>query len=164
MHSETWFGRIRSLDLRLLASIAATIMLVAGVMWVVPTTPNSNSFVFESDRRGLANARPIDLGKPRQGSIVDGSDADFYRIGPLQSASEMDVLMTNGSAKMIPGLRIFDGERGLLQDKTAEYLKKPGADIESSFKAEPNRTYYVQVFTQRNTTGTYTLTMTPRQP
>ena len=77
MDQENWFGRIRSLDIRVVASIAAALMLVIGVMWVVPTTPTSNSFTFDSARRGMDSAKPLSFDEVVKGSIVDGSDADF---------------------------------------------------------------------------------------
>ena len=67
-----------------------------------------------------------------------------------------------GSAKLIPALRIFDAAKTLIQDRSVEYVRQPGADIDTSFIAKPNMTYYVQVFSQRNTTGQYTLTLTAR--
>jgi hypothetical protein len=164
MSSEGWFGRVRTLDVRLLAAIAATFLLVIGVMWIVPTTPNSKSFTFDSARRGIADARPIELGQTVEGSLVDGSDSDFYRIDPLQSSYRLDIRMTNGSTKLIPGLRIFDIARNLVQEHAVEYISKPGANIDSSFLAQSRMTYYVQVFGQRNTTGPYSLSVTVRQP
>jgi hypothetical protein len=164
MVPETWFGRIRALDVRLLAAIAAALMLIAGVMWIVPTTPNSNSFTFDATRRGVSDALPLELGKQVQGNIVDGSDADFYRITPLNASFRLDVRMANGSATMIPGFRVFDSTKTLVLDKSIEYLRTPGASIESSFLAQSKMTYYVQVFSQRNTTGPYSLTVSMRRP
>jgi hypothetical protein len=164
MSPDTWFGRIRTLDVRVWAAAAATLMLVIGVMWVVPTTPTSNSFTFETARRGISSASLIELSQPVQGSLVDGSDTDFYRITPLHSAYRLDVNMANGSSRLIPALRIFDASQNLIQDKTMEFTRRPGAGIETSFLAQSNMTYYVQVFSQRNTSGPYTLTVTPRQP
>jgi hypothetical protein len=161
---DNLFGRIRAVDVRLLAAIAATLMLVIGVMWVVPTTPTSKSFTFDTARRTIEHARPMELGKPVEGSIVDGSDTEFYRITPLPNSLRLDVRMQNGSPKMIPAMRVFDAAKNLIQDKTAEYVRRPGADIDCSFLAQSNMTYYVQVFSQRNTTGPYTLTATVRQP
>jgi len=99
-----------------------------------------------------------------EGNIVDGSDEDFYEISPLKTAYRMDVQMTNGSKQMIPGMRIFDVAKNLVQDRSAEYLRHPGANINTSFLAESNKTYYIQVFTQRNTTGPYSLLVAVRQP
>jgi hypothetical protein len=163
MPSGTPFERIRALDVRLIAAIAATLMLIVGVMWIVPTTPNSNSFTFDTARRGISGARPIKFAETMSGTIVDGSDMDFYEISPAPTSLSLDVHMT-GSAKLIPALRIFDSGKTLIQDRSVEYLRQPGANIDTSFVAKPNMTYYVQVFSQRNTTGPYVLTLTPRRP
>ena len=163
MSSGTPFGRLRALDVRVIAAIAATLMLVIGVMWIVPTTPNSNSFTFDTDRRGISGARPIEFAKTIEGAIVDGSDTDFYEVRPGQGALDLDVRMT-GSPKLIPALRIFEGAKTLIQEKSVEYVRQPGASIETSFHMQSNMLYYVQVFSQRNTTGPYSLTLTPRQP
>src|SRR5262245_29247598 len=109
MHSGP-LSRISALDIRLVAAIAATLLLIVGVMWVVPTTTNSNSFTFDTARRGVSNARAIEPGKTVQGAIVDGSDADFYEIRPVQNSHRIDVRMT-GSDKLIPGLRILNGTK-----------------------------------------------------
>jgi len=161
---NSWFDRIRALDVRLLAAAAAALMLIVGVMWVVPTTPNSNSFSFDTARRDISNARPLELAQTVQGMLVDGSDVDYYRINPLESSHSLDVHMTNESAKLIPGLRILDATKNLVQDNTDEYVRKPGAGIDSTFTAQSSMTYYIEVFGQRNTTGPYTLTITRRQP
>jgi hypothetical protein len=163
MEQETWFGRIRSIDIRVLASIAAALMLIIGVMWVVPTTPTSNSFTFDSARRGMESAHPIDFDEVVKGAIVDGSDADFYKLTPLNAAYRIDVHLVNGSPTMIPGVRIFDAARNLVQDKTAEYVRDPGSSIECSFLAQSSVSYYIQILSQRNTTGPYTLSVTIRQ-
>jgi hypothetical protein len=164
MDQETWFGRLRSLDIRVLASIAAGLMLVIGVMWVVPTTPTSNSFTFDSTRRGMDSAKPLSFDEVVKGSIVDGSDADFYKLTPLKAAYRIDVRLVNGSPTMIPGVRIFDAAKNLVQDKTVEYVRSPGSSIESSFLAQSSEFYYIQILSQRNTTGPYTLSVTTQQP
>jgi hypothetical protein len=164
MTSEGWSSRTGAIDIRLLAAIGAAILLIAGVMWVVPTTPNSKSFTFDTARRGMENARTIELSTPVEGKLVDGSDVDFYRIPPLRAAYRLDVHVANASPNMIPALRIFDTTRNVVQEKTREYLRQPGASIDASFLAQSNMAYFVQVFTQRNTTGSYILTVTVRQP
>jgi len=162
MASGTPLERLRALDVRLIAAAAATLMLVIGVMWVIPTTPNSNSFTFDTARRGISGARPLKLGQTVSGAIVDGSDTDFYEVSAAQGPLHLDVRMT-ASANLIPGLRIIDATNRLVQDKSVEYVRQPGANIDTSFVSKSNMTYYVEVFSQRNTTGSYTLNLTPQQ-
>jgi hypothetical protein len=164
MASESFIGRLQKLDVRAWAAVGATLLLVGGVMWVVPTTPNSGSFTFDTARRGMESAKPLELAMPVQGSIVDGSDADFYRIEPLKSAYRLDVHFANGSQKMIPGLRVFDAAKNLVLDKSSELIRSPGGSANGSFIAQSNMTYFVQIYGQRNTTGPYTLTVSVRQP
>ena len=160
----SWFERMRSWDIRIWAAIGASFLLIVGVMWTVPFTPDANNFTFDTNRRDVANAHIIELNQPVNGQLVDGSDTDFYRIAPLQSAVRLDVHMANGSPKLIPALRVYDTSKNLIIEKSKEYLKTPGANLDGTFLASSNRTYYLQIFGQRNTTGTYTLTVTVRTP
>ncbi|HLH31903.1 MAG TPA: hypothetical protein VKY31_11930 [Terriglobia bacterium] len=155
---------MRTWDIRIWAAIGASVLLFAGVMWTIPFTPDAQNFTFDTTRRDVANARIIDLGQPVNGQLVDGSDTDFYRIAPRQSAVRMDVHMANGSPKLIPAVRVYDSTKNIVVEKSKEYLKTPGANLDCTFLAESNRTYYIQVFGQRNTTGPYTLTVNPRTP
>src|SRR5689334_5686342 len=100
MTFDTWLGRIRAVDVRVLAAIGATVLLVGGVMWVIPTTPDSNSFKFDSARRSISDARPLDLGKQIEGRINDGSDVDYYRVSVPRS-SYVEIHMAIGSQAMI---------------------------------------------------------------
>jgi hypothetical protein len=159
MASETWFERIRALDVRLIAAIGAALLLTGGVMWVVPTTPASQSFTFDSYPIDLADAQVIEFGSTIDGSLVNGSDMDFYRINPREKSYRMEVRMANVSPNMIPALRVFDTQN-LVQDRSAGSVVQPGANIEFSFNARSNTLYYVKVFSQRNTSGSYNLTIT----
>jgi hypothetical protein len=158
------FDRIRSWDIRIWAAIGASILLIVGVMWTVPFTPDATNFTYETTRRGLSGARPIDVDQAVDGQLVDGSDTDFYKITPVKAAVRMDVHFANGSPKLIPALRIYDASQHVMMDKSQEYVKHPGADIDYTFLAESNRIYYVQILGQRNTSGPYTLTVSIRTP
>jgi hypothetical protein len=162
MAGESWLERLVRLDIRVWSAIIATVLLVGGVMWVIPTTPTSSSFTFETARRDAATALPILLDLPLEGTIIHGSDAEFYRLEPLKTSYRLDVLLTNRSDKMIPGIRIFDAANNLIQDRSPEFVRRPGATIETSFLAQSNMTYYIQVFSQRNTTGPYTISVKMR--
>src|ERR1700689_1092906 len=111
MASSTFFERMRSVDIRVWAAIGASLLLIASVMWIIPFTPSSDNFTFDTTRRDFAQAHFIEIGNPVQGSIVDGSDADFYRIMPLQSSVRLDVRMANGSKALIPSVRIYDAAK-----------------------------------------------------
>jgi hypothetical protein len=164
MASGTFFERLRTLDIRIWASIGASLLLIAGVMWIVPFTPSSDNFTFDTSRRDIAQARFIEIEQPTEGKIVDGSDADFYRIKPAPSAVRLDVHMANGSKALIPSIRIYDTTKNLVVEKSKEYIKKPGADLDCTFLAQSRMTYYIEVMGQRNTIGPYMLTVSIRKP
>src|SRR5215831_20488334 len=145
------FDRICAWDIRIWAAIGASLLLIVGVMWTVPFTPDATNFTYETRRRDLASAKPIELDQVVEGQLVDGSDTDFYSIGPVQAAVRMDVHFANGSPKLIPALRVYDTSQHVIIDKSQEYVKHPGADVDCTFLAETNRIYYLQVLGQRNT-------------
>ena len=147
MGAEGWFARIRKIDVRIIASVAAALLLIFGVMWTIPTTPESGSFTFDKARRDLSSARPIVVNGPVPGEIVDGSDIDYYRInsgngGHLQIHVEVD------SGKLVPAIDVYDSSKKIIEEKL-------GPDF--SLAAQPNTTYYIQVSGQRSTIGQYTL-------
>ena len=95
---------------------------------------------------------------------MDGSDADFYRIDPAGSPVRFELRVTNGSPKLVPALRVYDAANNLVVEKAAEYIRSPGANIDCSFVGESTQTYYVQIASQRNTTGEYTLAASTGRP
>jgi hypothetical protein len=149
MAAASLLARIRKIDVRVWASAGAALLLIFGVMWTLPTTPESNEFKFDTARRGLDNAKPIGINQPTPGQIVDGSDIDYYQIrsgsgGPLR------IHVANDSGTLLAALDVYNANRKLVEEKL-------GPDY--SFVAQPNATYYIQVSGQRSTTGDYTLTV-----
>ena len=148
MTADSLLTRVRKIDIRIIAAAAAALLLIVGVMWTIPTTPESNEFQFDAARRGLSNAKPIAINQPVSGQIVDGSDIDFYQIR-LAPGGTIRVHVATDSGSLIPALDVYDANKKLIDEKLAS---------DYSFIAQPNATYYVQVSGQRNTTGNYTLT------
>ena len=154
MTAKSLFARVRKTDVRIIASVAAALLLIAGVMWTIPTTPESNNFTFDSARRNLSNAKLIEINQPIAGQIVDGSDIDYYRIGSGPGGN-FRVHVAKDSGTLLTALDVYDANKTLIEEKL-------GSD--SSFIAQPNATYYIQVSGQRSTTGDYTLTVTVGEP
>src|SRR4051812_14816892 len=150
MPAESLFARIRNLDIRIIASAAAALLLIVGVMWTIPFTPESNEFKFDAERRDLSNARPIEINQSVPGKIVDGSDVDFYRIAS-GAGGTIRLQVTRQSGKLLAALDVYDANKKLLGEKLSD---------DYSFIAQPGTTYYIQVAGQRNTTGEYMLTVT----
>ena len=151
MAAKNWLARVRSIDVRIIAAAGAAVLLIGGVMWTLPTTPDSNSFTFDPPRRDFSSARAVEPGKPIQGQIVDGSDIDYYRINSGTAGGHVQIHIQNDSATFVPGLSVYDSAKKLIEER-------PAADY--SLATQPNTTYYLQVWGQRSTTGPYTLTVT----
>jgi hypothetical protein len=149
MGEKSWLARIRTIDVRLIAAAAASLLLIVGVMWTIPTTPESNSFTFDAARRNLSNARPIEINKPIPGEIVDGSDIDYFRINS-GAGGRLQIHVRKDSGTLAPALDVYDAAKKIIAEKL-------GPDY--GFAGQPNTTYYIQVWGQRNTTGQYTLTV-----
>jgi hypothetical protein len=147
MAANSLVARIKRTDVRIIAAAAAALLLIVGVMWTIPTTPESNEFKFDSARRNLSNAKPIQINQPVPGQIVDGSDIDYYQVrsGP---GGRLHIHLAISSATLIPAIDVYDAEKKLVEEKL-------GSD--DSFMAQPDTTYYVQISGQRSTTGDYTL-------
>jgi hypothetical protein len=159
MASRTWLARIREIDVRIWAAAGAALLLIGGVMWVVPTTPESTNFTFENTRRDISHARPIEMAKPIDGKLVDGSDIDIYRLDPIAGGLEVHVHIDSSSTTLIPALIVYDSAKNTIGEK-----QSPGGNLDYSFLAQPNMTYYVQVWGRRSTTGPYTLSISTRNP
>jgi hypothetical protein len=149
MARQNSFAHIGAIDVRLIAAVAAALLLIGGVMWTIPTTPESSSFTFDTARRDLSSARPIEINQPIPGEIVDGSDIDYYRISSA-AGGRLQVHVQIDSGTLVPALDIYDATKKIVEEKL-------GPDY--SMVATPNTTYYIQVSGQRSTTGQYTLTV-----
>ena len=147
MAAKNWFAGIRTIDIRLMAAAAATLLLIGGVMWTIPTTPDSNSFTFDLPRRDFSSARPLEINKPVQGRIVDGSDIDYYRFSS-GAGGRFHIHLRTDSGMLFPALDIYDATKKLIDEKL-------GAD--DTLIAQPGTVYYIQISGQRSTTGPYTL-------
>ncbi len=147
MATASLFERVKTIDVRIIAAVAAALLLIVGVMWTIPTTPESNEFTFDGARRSLSNARPIQMNQPISGQIVDGSDIDYYRINS-GFGGRLRVHIAKDEGTFLPAIDIYDANKKIVDEKL-------GAD--DTFIAQPNATYYIQVAGQRNTTGNYTL-------
>src|SRR2546428_9801539 len=147
MAPRNWFAGIRTIDIRLIAAAGAAVLLIGGVMWTIPTTPDSNSFTFDLSRRDFSSARPLEINKPVQGRIVDGSDVDYYRFSS-RSGGRFQIHVRSDSGTLIPALDIYDATKKLIDEKLS---------ADDSLVAQPNTVYYIQISGQRSTIGPYTL-------
>jgi hypothetical protein len=100
------------------------------------------------------NARRISTGQSIAANIMDAQDTDYYSfVSPRTGAVSIEI--TNRSSTLIPALTTFTPDmrhRGFGPD-----IRTPGASLHHTMQVQDGQTYFVQVWSQANTAGDYTL-------
>ena len=106
----------------------------------------------------IPRANEMPLSTAVEANIGDVSDMDTYQIKAAPPPRDIiTVSITNESTTLSPQLTVFDGDKNSLH---TESRQTAGANLEYSFAAEPNKTYYLKVDgggRYGSSTGTYTL-------
>jgi hypothetical protein len=109
----------------------------------------------------LANI--IALDKAVEGQIdAPGNDVDFFRVAtPPAPRDLISIEIVNQSAALIPGLKIFDGERRITD--WGKTMRDPGSSLRQTIAPPPNATLYLEVSGYGASAGAYTLSVKPRK-
>jgi hypothetical protein len=103
----------------------------------------------------IYNAPTIQLGGGGiDANIMDKSDTDYYAF-EAPRAGKVKVTIRNRSAALIPALTTFRPDRrssGFGPD-----VHTPGGNLEHTFEVEAHQRYFIQVWSQADTAGEYTL-------
>jgi len=104
----------------------------------------------------IMSARRITVGQPLEANIMDGDDTDYYSfVGPRTGTVSIDI--TNRSATLIPALSTFTQD--LRSSGFGPDIRTAGASLHHTLPVEAGLTYYLQVWSQANSSGDYTLTV-----
>jgi len=104
----------------------------------------------------IFNARRVELGKQIEANIMDQEDTDYYSFIAPRTGS-INVVLRNRSNTLIPAITTYSAEMrniGFGPD-----VRTAGANLRHSFDVVENQTYYVQVWSESNTSGEYSLTI-----
>ena len=99
----------------------------------------------------------VSLGTPINANIMDSQDADYYQFKTAANSGKVKVSVVNRSTTLAPGITVYDANKSQLGG--SDYNDTKGADFAHTFSAQPNTTYYVQIY-GRYSSGDYTLTLT----
>ena len=156
MVSGTWFERLRGLDVRLLAAIGACLLLIVAIVVTLPKGPDSSNVVLDPVPPGhdMFHAKAIALDQAIEANI-DGKDTDFYRVKSIGARGYLRVHISH-STTLIPGVRIYASDKNTVGEYRFDHA---GANGDYPFLAQPDTTYYLQIWGARGTIGTYTLTV-----
>ncbi len=93
---------------------------------------------------------------PIKASIMDRDDTDYFSfVAPRTGTVTVDV--HNESVTLIPAVQLYGPDmRSMGFGPT---LRTPGESLQTTMEVEKTQTYYVQVWSQASTSGSYTLTV-----
>ncbi|HEY1336670.1 MAG TPA: hypothetical protein VGF59_04135 [Bryobacteraceae bacterium] len=102
----------------------------------------------------IFNSRRIDTGRAIEANIMDAQDTDFFSfVSPRTGAVKIEI--TNRSSTLIPALTTFTPD--MRNSGFGPDIRTPGASLHHTMLVEEGQTYFVQVWSQANTAGEYTL-------
>jgi hypothetical protein len=102
----------------------------------------------------IYNASRITLGTPIDANIMDANDTDYFSFVSPRTGT-VSVVITNRSTTLIPALSTFHPDKrssGFGPD-----VRTPGYNLRHTMEVQENQIYFVQVWSQANTSGNYTL-------
>ncbi|HTD28290.1 MAG TPA: hypothetical protein VK660_02770 [Xanthomonadaceae bacterium] len=101
------------------------------------------------------------IGTSIEGEILKPDQKDFYHFDVTAKVRDLAVVrIQNKSSTLKPDFKTFDANRAQLSDT---YDGTAGASVEKTITIEPGKSFYVAVSPAYNSTGKYTLSITPQK-
>jgi hypothetical protein len=122
-------------------------------LYVLTVTARKAYDVYEPND-DIVSSRRITMGEEINASIMDAEDTDFYSfVSPRKGTVSIEI--RNTSATLIPALTTFNADRRNMG--FGPELRKPGLGLHHTIDVEKDQLYYVQVWSQAASAGSYTL-------
>ena len=102
----------------------------------------------------IYNAPRITLGTPIAAGIMDANDTDYFSFVSPRTGT-VSVVITNRSTTLIPALSTFHPD--MRSSGFGPDVRTPGYNLRHTMEVQENQIYFVQVWSQANTSGNYTL-------
>jgi hypothetical protein len=99
-------------------------------------------------------ATAIKFGQSVEANIMDGNDADFYRLSGV-GGNTVTVRVENQSNTLRPTIRILNADKSVARDWATTNAE--GAELAFSFSVTPGQDYFVEVGSQYGSVGKYKL-------
>jgi len=108
----------------------------------------------------ILRARMIEIGADIEAGVMDGGDADYFKIETGSEKAPMLISVANTSTTLRPQISLFGGNKASLGQ---QYNTTSGGDISYAFEAQPNAVYYIRVRDYYGkAAGTYTMSVTEK--
>ena len=146
------------------SKVANTEKTLARVTEALPSIPVRDGIEQEPNNT-LPQANIAEIGKSIAGEINPTKDVDFFKFQYRDAKKRRDkivVPLENRSTMLRPAVILHNEDKSIARNWTA--TNAPGADLEFSFLAEPEKTYFVGVASYYNeTSGAYALSLLPQK-
>jgi len=131
MASGNWFGRLRGVDIRLVAAIGATLLLIFAIAVTLPNGPDSGNVIFDpAPRHDISHAERVELDKPIESRIMREKDAELLSGEIDGGVRLLTVHVNNESKTFIPKCASLTAIETAPARQT---LMAPGANLEYAF-------------------------------
>ena len=104
----------------------------------------------------IFSARRIPLGAPVNAGIMDATDTDYFSFVSPRTGT-VNIVIANRSATLIPALSTFFPD--MRSSGFGPEVKSPGGSLHHTLEVLENQIYFLQVWSQGNTSGAYSLTV-----
>jgi len=145
--------------------LLSTEKTLAKAMETPPAPPTVKGGAEQEPNNTIPQANVADMGTTIVGEVTRADDVDFFRFQYRDAKKRRDkivVHLENRSTTLRPSLILHNEDKSIAQNWTA--ANAPGADLEFSFLAESEKTYFVGVASYYNeTAGAYALSLLPQK-
>jgi hypothetical protein len=122
-------------------------------VYVLTARPQKAFDRYEPDD-DIMNSHRISMGEEIQANIMDADDTDFYSFQSPRKGT-VSIEIRNRSESLIPGITTFNNDRRNMG--FGPEIRKPGLGLHHTIEVEKDKIYYIQVWSQANSAGAYTL-------
>ncbi|MDE3166144.1 MAG: hypothetical protein KGN36_10080 [Acidobacteriota bacterium] len=102
----------------------------------------------------IFSATPLPLGQELQANIMDRADTDYYSF-EASKTGKVKVTIQNRSLTLIPALSTFTPE--MRSSGFGPDVREHGANLEHTIEVEAGKKYFIQVWSQADSAGEYTV-------
>ncbi|MBS1858532.1 MAG: hypothetical protein JST11_24400 [Acidobacteria bacterium] len=102
----------------------------------------------------IFSATPVQLGQDIQANIMDRVDTDYYSF-EAGKTGKVKVTIRNRSVTLIPALSTFNPD--MRSSGFGPDVRQHGGNLEHTYDVEAGRKYFIQVWSQADSSGEYTL-------
>jgi hypothetical protein len=147
------------------SKIVNTEKALARTTEALPASTSVKDGAEQEPNNTIPQANVAEMGATIVGEINPPDDVDFFKFQYRDAKKRRDIIVVhleNRSTTLRPSLVLYNEDKSLARDWTA--ANAAGANLEFSFSAEPEKTYFVGVGSySHESAGAYALSLLPQK-